>query len=211
MNLRNNKVINDFGNEWEAYNQNNLSSKELNELFKNYFDIFPFHLLNKNSVGFDMGCGSGRWARLIAPRVKQLNCIEPSIKAISEAKKNLSKNKNCKFLNCDVLDNSLKDGSQDFGYCLGVLHHIADTQQGLTKSVDKLKKGSPFLLYLYYRFDNKPLWFKLIWKISDLFRKLISRMPFRLKIIITKVIAVLVYFPLAKLSFFLKFDGFRIY
>ena len=61
-----------------------------------------------------------------------------------------------------------------------------------------------------YRFDNKPLWFKLIWKISDLFRKLISRMPFRLKIIITKVIAVLVYFPLAKLSFFLEIFGFDV-
>ena len=56
------KVIKDFGKEWEAYNQNKLSDQELHELFNNYFDIFPFHLINKNSIGFDMGCGSGRWA-----------------------------------------------------------------------------------------------------------------------------------------------------
>ena len=33
-----------------------------------------------------MGCGSGRWAKLISPKVKLLNCIEPS-NAIEIAKK----------------------------------------------------------------------------------------------------------------------------
>ena len=204
MNLRNNKVINDFGKEWEAYNQTDLSSKELNELFKNYFDIFPFHLLNKNSIGFDMGCGSGRWAKLIAPRVKKLYCIEPSKKAINEAKKNLRKNKNCEFLNCDVLSNPLEKNSQDFGYCLGVLHHMSDTELALKNCINKLKKGSPFLLYLYYKFDNKPLWYKFIWKQSDFFRQLISILPFKLKLFITILIAIFIYWPLARISLVLE-------
>ena len=33
-----------------------------------------------------MGCGSGRWAKVVAPRVGLLNCIEPS-SAIKIAKK----------------------------------------------------------------------------------------------------------------------------
>ena len=37
-----------------------------------------------------MGCGSGRWAQFVAPRVKQLICIDPS-EAINVAKKNLDK------------------------------------------------------------------------------------------------------------------------
>ena len=32
-------VVDDFGKEWEAYNQNELSTNELKELFNNYFDI----------------------------------------------------------------------------------------------------------------------------------------------------------------------------
>ena len=24
-----------------------------------------------------MGCGSGRWAKIIAPQIKKLNCIDP--------------------------------------------------------------------------------------------------------------------------------------
>ena len=46
------------------------------------------------------------------------------------------------------MNNSLKDNSQDFGYCLGVLHHIPDTYLGLEKCVLKLKKGAPFY-YIY--------------------------------------------------------------
>ena len=29
-------------------------------------------------MGFDMDCGSGRWAKLMAPRVGHLDCIDPS-------------------------------------------------------------------------------------------------------------------------------------
>ena len=81
-------VIKDFGNEWKTYNQSEVKKKELLQIFNNYFDIFPFNKISKNSVGFDMGCGSGRWSQFIAPKVKTLNCIDPSDEAIQVAKKN---------------------------------------------------------------------------------------------------------------------------
>ena len=194
------QVTKDFGNEWESYNQRLLSTKELNELFNKYFNIFPFDLINKESEGFDMGCGSGRWARFIAPQVKKLNCVDPSYKALEVAKQNLKEYKNCYFEQNNVLNSSIKIASQDFGYCLGVLHHIPNTYLGLENCVKKLKKGAPFLLYLYYRFDNKPFWFFAIWKLSNFFRTLISLLPFRIKLILTQIIAIFIYFPLAKLS-----------
>ena len=204
------KVVNDFGKEWEAFNQNSLSNKELEILFNNYFEIFPYHLVNKNSIGFDMGCGSGRWAKLISPIVKELYCIDPSEKAINEAKKNLKDQKNCIFLNCGVLNHPLKNNSQDFGYCLGVLHHISDTKLGLQNCVDKLKKGAPFLLYLYYKFDNKPKWYKLIWQFSDYIRIIISKLPFKLKIIVTNIIALFIYWPLARTAFIFEKLGYNV-
>ena len=93
---QNENVIKDFGQEWEEYNQRDLDKQELLDLFGKYFSIFPFEKVSKKSVGFDMGCGSGRWGQIIAPKVKVLNCIEPSKKAIEQAKKNLQKYKNCK-------------------------------------------------------------------------------------------------------------------
>ena len=143
------EVINDFGNEWRAYNQSSLKKSEIEKLFTNYFQIFPFDRINKKSIGFDMGCGSGRWASFIAPKVKTLNCIEPSKKALYVAQKNLEEHKNCEFYNDEVKNCLLKDNSQDFGYCLGVLHHIPDTKKGLEACVKKLKKGrSIFIIFI---------------------------------------------------------------
>ena len=36
-----NIIIEDFGNEWEKFDQINLINEELDEIFNDYFDIFP--------------------------------------------------------------------------------------------------------------------------------------------------------------------------
>ena len=98
----------------------------------------------------------------------------------------------------------IKDNSMDFGYSLGVLHHVPNTALGIKQCVQKLKSGAPLLLYLYYRFDNRPWWFKLIWYITDLLRKIVSKMPYQLRYISSQIIALLIYLPLARTAFFLK-------
>ena len=56
---------------WQNYKMNNRRA----EIAKNYFSIFPWDKLPVDAIGFDMGCGSGRWARYVSPRVKKLICI----------------------------------------------------------------------------------------------------------------------------------------
>ena len=159
--------------------------------------------ISKESVGFDLGCGSGRWAKSVAPKVKKLICIDPS-SALDIAKKNLSNFDNCEFQSTTVDDISIDNNSMDFGYSLGVLHHVPNTEMGIKQCVEKLKKGAPLLLYLYYRFDNRPFWFRFIWSISDLFRKIISKMPYGLRYIFSQIIALVIYFPLARTSFYME-------
>ena len=199
------KVIKDFGDEWVSFDQSSIKKEDLIKAFDQYFQIFPKQFLTKNMEGFDMGCGSGRWAKIIAPLIKKLNCIDPSLEALNVAKKNLINHSNIIFYNKGVNENILEHNSQDFGYCLGVLHHITDTQKGIKSCYNLLKKNSPFLMYLYYRFDNKPYWFKIIWRLSDYIRRLISKFPFKLKKITTFLIALTIYFPLAKFAKFLSF------
>jgi len=199
-------VIEDFGNEWDQYKQNK-NNIDLDDAYEKYFQIFPEEFLNDQKIGFDAGCGSGRWAKYIAPKVKKLYCIEPSTKALKVARKNLNFVDNCVFECCSINSSKIEDETMDFGYCLGVLHHIPDTKNALLNCTKKLKKGSPFLIYIYYNFDNKPQWYKFTWKIADLFRKLISKFPFKLKLFISKFIAIFVYFPLAKLCLILEFIG----
>ena len=92
-----------------------------------------------------MGCGSGRWAKLAAAHVRKLHCIDPS-SAIDVAKRNLVTQANCVFHQAGVDDQVLPDASMDFGYSLGVLHHVPDTGQGIRDCVRMLKPGAPFLL-----------------------------------------------------------------
>lgn len=194
------KVVEDFGKEWSAFDQSAVPLEELLRLFHRYFNIFPFDSLPENALGFDLGCGSGRWASLCAPRVGTLYCLDPSLAALEIAQKKLAHFSNCRFMLAGVDDIPLQDNSMDFGYSLGVLHHVPDTLAGIQKCVRKLKAGAPFLLYLYYNFDNRPAWFKLVWSLSDMSRRIISVSPYPLKYIASQLIALLVYLPLARLA-----------
>ena len=192
-------TVKSFGEEWSRYDQTKLKYQEAEKYFNDYFAVFPWEMISTDSVGFDMGCGTGRWARIFADKVKLLNCIEPS-KAINVAKKNLADKKNLCFIKGDVNNSGLESNSQDFGYCLGVLHHIPDTQQAINACVKLLKPGAPFLVYIYYFFEDKPEWYKKIWIFSNIFRKLISKLPRRLKQFSTDLIALIIYFPIARFS-----------
>jgi SAM-dependent methyltransferase len=194
------EVVADFGREWQAFDQQKLVGDQLLSAFDDYFHIFPFDRLAPGAIGFDMGCGSGRWAKLMAPRVGRLRCIDPSALALEQARRNLIAQPNCEFECAAVSDTDLPPGSQDFGYCLGVLHHIPDTKAGLASCVSKLKPGAPFLVYLYYRFDNRPSWFKTLWIASDWLRRGICRLPFPIKLLVSQLIAAVVYWPLARLA-----------
>lgn len=194
------RVVEGFGEEWDRFDQQAMSHAEAMELFNRYFSIFPWSVLPQGATGFDAGCGSGRWARFVAPRVGTLHCIDASAVALSVAARNLAACGNCECHLATVDRMPLADESMDFGYSLGVLHHIPDTASALRACVRKLKPDAPFLLYLYYAFDNRPAWFRMIWKVSDALRMLLSRCPFRLKSVICDLLAVTVYFPLARMA-----------
>ena len=183
------KTVSSFSDEWTRFDQEALKGHEHKYLFDKYFHIFPWSSLPTNAKGFDMGCGSGRWAKLVAPKIKKLTCIDPSLEALNVAKRNLNNLQNIVFLNAGVSDQPLPPNSQDFGYSLGVLHHIPDTAEALKNCVMMLKPGAPFLVYLYYRFDNRPIWYVITWRISDFLRSNISRMRSSIKSIITNAIA----------------------
>ena len=203
------KTVEGFGDEWSRFDQSAMSDEDSNKFFEGYFSIFPWADLPKNAVGFDLGCGSGRWAKLVAPRVGRLHCIDPSV-AIEVARKNIGQNANCEFHQAGVDDIPLRDRSMDFGYSLGVLHHIPDTYAALVACVTKLKPGAPFLLYLYYAFDNRPVWFRVLWRVSDGLRKGISRMPHGLRYAMSQVIAGGVYWPLARAARLAEASGINV-
>jgi ubiquinone/menaquinone biosynthesis C-methylase UbiE len=201
------RTVEGFGEEWSAYNQEALDPTEQRRLFDQYFSPFPFDQLPPAAEGFDLGCGTGRWAMLVAPRVGRLHCIDPAEKALAVAQRRLAALPNVSFHHAGVDDIPLPDKSQDFGYALGVLHHIPDTALAMSDAVRKLKPGAPLLVYLYYSFDNRPGWFRILWRASDFGRRVIARMPFALRKVTSTAIAALVYWPLSRSATLLERTG----
>jgi len=188
-----------FGDEWERFDQQGMPPEEAERVFCDYFSIFPWDQLTPDAEGFDMGCGSGRWARFVAPRVGRLHCIDPS-SALGVARNALADQSNVQFHQASVSASGLPPNSQDFGYSLGVLHHVPNTSAAIRSCAELLKPGAPLLIYLYYSFDNRPRWFRWLWQVSNSFRLLIQRLPARPKHLVTDFIALSVYWPLARLA-----------
>jgi len=194
-------VARGFGQEWSTFRQDvdHLSQQQRQEIFEDYFRIFPWHLLPPGGgVGIDVGCGTGRWSMLVAPRVMHLHLLDASAEALAVAKQNLSSAKNVSFHAASVAAMPVPPASLDFAYSLGVLHHVPDTQAAIETIAGVLKPGAPFLVYLYYALDNRRAWYRALWRVTNLARVVISRLPHPLRFVISQTIAALVYWPLAR-------------
>lgn len=199
-----------FGHEWSTFQQGEreLSDADRVAIFHSYFDIFPWERLPAKSVGMDVGCGSGRWSVMVAPRVGHLHLLDASADALNVARANLAAAANVTFHHASVGALPLPANSLDFAFSLGVLHHVPDTRAAIHEVASKLKPGAPFLIYLYYALDNRPAWYRALWKFSNLFRVVISQLPERPRLWISQIIAVTVYWPLARLAALVERIGF---
>jgi len=204
------KTIHGFGLQWRDFNQVDAPSSELEKIFDKYFDQFPWKLIDQNSIGLDAGCGSGRWAMFVAPRVGKLVCVDASPGAAAVAQERLRSFTNCEVHVSALEDTPMADNSLDFAYCLGVLHYVPDPEAALAAIVRKLKPGAPLLVYVYYALENRPIWFRSAWRAVDLVRRGIARTPYRLRRWLSEVIAILVYLPLARISNVLERLGFGV-
>lgn len=83
---------------------------------------------------------------------------------------------------------------------LGVLHHIPDTALAIKDVSRSIKPGGIFLCYLYYSLENKPIYYKMIFKGVNIVRRVISASPQKVRRLSATVIAAVVYWPLARLS-----------
>ncbi|MEL7145347.1 MAG: class I SAM-dependent methyltransferase [Bacteroidota bacterium] len=195
------QVVDDFGEEWSKFNA--FSEEEISKIGDDYFDIVPESLFTETTKVIDIGCGSGRWSKYVAPKVGLIEAVDPS-HAVLVARKMLSDNPNARVTQAEANNIPFADNTFDLGFSLGVLHHIPDTQSALNSCVSKIKSGGHFLVYFYYRFDNRSILFKALFQIINLIRRIISILPGRIKKLLCDLIALLVYWPLSRFSSLVK-------
>jgi SAM-dependent methyltransferase len=203
------QVIDSFGHEWAAFDYaENETDEALDAQFMAYctpIDLSQFD--SKFSVAADFGAGSGRWASRLLPFFSLVYALEPSDGANKVLRKKFSKESRIKILQETVGANSITDESLDLAMSLGVLHHIPNTGLAIKDVASKIKDGGIFLCYLYYKLENKPLYYRGLFWTSNSLRWVISRLPYTIRKIIARIIAALVYFPFARTAKLLANKG----
>ncbi|WP_369213842.1 class I SAM-dependent methyltransferase [Streptomyces flavofungini] len=75
-------------------------------------------------TALDVGCGTGRFARLLAARGYEVDALDPSAEVIAEARGYGGDGGNPRFRRADVTREELPDGGYDVITCLASLHHM---------------------------------------------------------------------------------------
>lgn len=200
------KVVEEFGEEWLKFHE--FSDEMISKSVGEYFDILNDKIINKNTYAIDIGCGSGRWTKVMALRAGFIEAVDPS-NAIFAAERLLKNIENVRLTKASINTLPFNDETFDFAMSVGVLHHIPNTQQAMTDCVRKIKPGGYFYTYIYYDISHKGFITRTAFAISDTLRRIISRLPAALKKFICDIIAALVYLPLVSISRFINWLGMK--
>ena len=206
------EVINSFGHEWAAFDYSEAQTNEaLDAQFLAYCEPIDLSQFNpETSLAADFGAGSGRWTSRLLPYFSQVYALEPSNGANKVLTKKFLNESRVKILQETVGMNSIPSSSLDLAMSLGVLHHIPDTGLAIKDVASKIKSGGVFLCYLYYKLDNKPIYYRGLFWASNSIRWVISRLPYVMRRMIARIIAIVVYLPLARTSKLLGKKGLNV-
>jgi SAM-dependent methyltransferase len=187
-----------FGQEWKDYGK--ILAEHEKEFYQ-YFDIIDLNRLKELRV-CDLGCGNGRWSYFLKDLCKEIILVDFS-DAIFTTRKNLRDADNCLFFMGDLKALPFKNDFVDFLFCLGVLHHLPTS---CLNEVRNLKNfASELLVFLYYAFDNRPVYFRGILKVVTVLRLQLSKIQSPiLRRVFTTVGTYSLYLPMIYLGHILK-------
>lgn len=203
------KTIISFGKEWSKFYR--FNDEEIKAIGDEYFDIVTSEILHPDSIVLDIGCGTGRWTKYMAPKVSFVEAVDPS-DSVYAADFFLQGVKNVRLTQAGIDEIPFKDESFDFVMCIGVLHHLPNAFLSMKKCLEKLKPGGFFYVYLYYNLEDRGAGYKLIYFFSDMLRRVLSHLPSFLKKISCDFLSIFIYIPfiwtgrfLNKFSFLRRF------
>lgn len=192
-----------FGFEWQHFD---TFLSDYDEESANYFGIVPREV-TRNAVVLDAGCGMGRWTKYVASlQVRRIYAMDFS-RAIDHAANTLRDVGNAHCVQADICHLPFRDQTFDFTYCLGVLHHLKDPDQGMGSVNRVTRLQGALLIYLYYALDNRPAFHR--WLLAGVtgVRRLTSRLPKPVMFSIAWAIGIGLYWPLARAARVIEMAG----
>lgn len=117
----------------------------------------------------DVGCGMGRFLEVVADTGAEAVGIDLS-SAVEAARENLRDRPNVSVLQADVFRLPFAEGSFDFIYSIGVLHHTPDTRAAFLQLPRFLRSGGRISIWVYGQRLRA-------FVVSPLVRQITKRMP----------------------------------
>jgi SAM-dependent methyltransferase len=135
-----------FGYEWNTFDDVRSEDEISADVYFKDVDFEGLH----GKIGLDAGCGKGRYTRFVAEHIDNLVALDGS-SAVEAAARNLQQFDGVTVVKSDLRTAPFAPESFDFISSLGVLHHLADPEEGFRRLVGLLAPAGSILLYLYSR------------------------------------------------------------
>jgi uncharacterized protein YbaR (Trm112 family)/SAM-dependent methyltransferase len=160
------KTMSMFAYEWKEFDDYDND---------NFFYWMPSNITPaffKGKFGLEVGCGAGRHTERASSYGAEMVAIDLS-DAVDVAFRRNSGNDKVHVIQADLYALPFKNNVFDFIYCLGVIQHLTDPPQAVSKLVPHLKNGGALVVNVYSN-ERKALHLFL-----DGVRQVTRRLPFR--------------------------------
>lgn len=111
-----------------------------------YDDLLLSRLPTRCERVLEIGCGTGGFTRLLAPRAERVTAVDLSPQMIRLAKEHSSSHRNIEYLLGDLMELTLPRESYDTVVTIATLHHLP-LRGALLKMKDALKPGGLLLIH----------------------------------------------------------------
>jgi len=166
--------VENFGFEWNEHARTQLdttASDESERVFKAKTGFAPGELAGKFVL--DVGCGMGRFADVASRWGATVVGIDLS-RAVEAAQRNIGTRPNVSIAQANIFELPFRDGTFDFIFSIGVLHHTPNTKAAFDNLPRLLRQNGKIAIWLYTSYDS------FQWRFSDLYRHVTPRFPKRL-------------------------------
>lgn len=135
------ETLDRFGFEWSHFSDYDCDN------FTPFIEPLPRGFFN-GKLGLDVGCGAGRHAKRASDLGAEVVAFDLS-QAVDAAYSNNKGNPNVHIIQADIYHLPFRQGTFQFIYSLGVLHHLPEPEKGYQNLIPLLSKGGTLFVWLY--------------------------------------------------------------